>query len=86
MFPLYEKTEDARYKKALDTLLPIIRNFPKNAEGGFWHKESCPEQMWLDGFYMAGPICAEYGVKFKKPEYLDCDEAGALNARKDAGQ
>jgi unsaturated rhamnogalacturonyl hydrolase len=71
LYLLYEKTGEERYKKALDTLLPIIKDFPKNAEGGFWHKEGCPHQMWLDGLYMAGPICAEYGKTFNKPEYFD---------------
>lgn len=71
LFPLYEKTGDARYKKALDTLLPVIRDFPRNEAGGFWHKQWYPDQMWLDGLYMAGPISAEYGKKFDAPEYLD---------------
>ena len=26
--------------------------------------------MWLDGLYMGGPICAEYGMRYQKPEYL----------------
>lgn len=39
LYPLYERTGDERYKKALDTLLPIIKNFPRNKEGGFWHKK-----------------------------------------------
>lgn len=81
LFPLYEKTGDARYKKALDVLLPIIRDFPRNAEGGFWHKDSFLEQMWLDGLYMAGPICAEYGRKFEKSEYLDLVTKQALLMR-----
>lgn len=81
LFPLYERTGDDRYKKALDTLLPIIRDFPRNAEGGFWHKREFPEQMWLDGLYMAGPICAEYGSRFHKPEYLDIAAGQALLMR-----
>ncbi len=71
LYPLYERTGDERYKKALDTLLPIIKNFPRNKEGGFWHKKWHPHQMWLDGLYMAGPIAAEYASRFDKKEYLD---------------
>lgn len=71
LFPLFERTGDKRYKRALDTLLPIIYNFPKNEAGGFWHKKWCPDQMWLDGLYMAGPISAEYGNRFEKPEYQE---------------
>ena len=30
-----------------------------------------PHQMWLDGLYMGGPICAEYGYRYHKPEYTE---------------
>jgi len=49
----------------------VIKDFPRNEEGGFWHKEWYPHQMWLDGLYMAGPISAEYARRYNKPEYLD---------------
>lgn len=81
LYPLYERTGDKRYKIALDTLLPIIKNFPRNKEGGFWHKERNAEQMWLDGLYMAGPICAEYAKRFDKPEYWDLCVEQALMMR-----
>ena len=72
LYELYEKTGDERYKKALDVLVPTIYNLPKTPEGGLWHKDpSCPNQMWLDGLYMGGPICAEYAAKFNHPEYFD---------------
>ncbi|MDL2302740.1 glycoside hydrolase family 88 protein, partial [Lachnospiraceae bacterium OttesenSCG-928-D06] len=71
LFGLLSQTGDLRYKKALDTLLPIIKNFPRNASGGFWHKDMFSHQMWLDGLYMAGPISAEYALTFQVPEYLE---------------
>lgn len=71
LFFLFGKTGERRYKIALDTLLPCIMNTKRNAEGGLWHKESCPDQMWLDGLYMAGPISAEYAFRFHKEEYLN---------------
>lgn len=71
LFLLYHKTGKGKYRIALDTLLPIIKSFPKNIEGGFWHKDSCKEQMWLDGLYMAGPICAQYASEFGEKEYFD---------------
>lgn len=71
LYSLLDKTGDARYKKALDTLVPLILNFPRNKEGGLWHKERHANQMWLDGLYMAGPICAEYAKRYSKPECLD---------------
>lgn len=71
LFMLYKRTGDERYKRALSVLVSIIENFPKNKEGGFWHKDVCPEQMWLDGLYMAGPICAQFGAEFGGKEYFD---------------
>ena len=81
LYPLLDRTGEEKYKIALDTLLPIIKNFPRNKEGGFWHKDRCAEQMWLDGLYMAGPICAEYAKRFDKPEYWDMSVEQALMMR-----
>lgn len=82
LYPLLDKTGDERYRKALDTLLPVVRDFPRNEEGGFWHKEGCPNQMWLDGLYMAGPISAEYAACFHKPEYTEIVVEQALLMQK----
>ncbi len=82
LYPLWDRTQDPRYRKALDTLLPLIRDFPRNEVGGFWHKSYCPNQMWLDGLYMGGPISAEYGARFGKPEYLEIPIEQALLMRK----
>lgn len=71
LYPLLERTGDVRYRKILDTIMPVIRDFPRNEAGGFWHKHWYPHQMWLDGLYMAGPITAEYAAKFDAPEYFD---------------
>lgn len=71
-------TDYERYKKILDALMEIILKFPKNKEGGFWHKDCFPDQMWLDGLYMAGPICAEYGARFNRPEFFDIVAEQAL--------
>ena len=29
---------------------------PRTASGGFWHMGKYPDQMWLDGLYMAEPF------------------------------
>lgn len=69
MFDLYKKTGDCRYKKILDTLVPALKTWRTNEEGGFWHKEIRPRQMWLDGLYMAGPVALRYGAEFGCGEY-----------------
>ncbi len=71
LFPLYERTGEARYRAAMDTIAYYMEHFPKNPEGGFWHKAWYRNQMWLDGLYMAGPFCAQYGAVFDKPAFFD---------------
>lgn len=71
LFELYRRTQDERYAKALHGLMEIIKDFPRNDEGGFFHKDRCPHQMWLDGLYMGGPIAAEYAKEFDAPEFFD---------------
>lgn len=72
LYELYEKTGDKKYKMALDQLVVADVSLPKTPEGGNWHKDpSCPDQMWLDGLYMGGPLAAEYGARFGEPKYFD---------------
>lgn len=71
LYRMYQETGSERYKKALDTLIEVVLNFPKNREGGFWHKVKNKEQMWLDGLYMAGPFCALYGKWFHREECFE---------------
>ncbi len=71
LFPLYERTGEEKYRKALDKLVPILLDYPKNKEGGFFHKKWLPHQMWLDGLYMAGPISVQYAYLTGDRRYLD---------------
>ena len=60
LFALADATRDPRYDRAADALRAQLRTQPRTAEGGFWHKQIYPEQMWLDGLYMAEPFYAQY--------------------------
>lgn len=71
LFNLYEQTGDERYTKALHTLVPLLKSWKTNSQGGFWHKDRYPNQMWLDGLYMAGPIAVQYGHTFNDSSYFD---------------
>jgi unsaturated rhamnogalacturonyl hydrolase len=65
---LYRVTLDRRYAKAATFLYNQLQQQPRNPDGGFWHKEIYPNQMWLDGLYMAEPFYAEYADSFSHPE------------------
>lgn len=71
LFLLHAETGDMRYKAAADLLLDQLQAQPRTTEGGFWHKQIYPHQMWLDGIYMASPFLAEYGAVYGVPAYFD---------------
>lgn len=71
LFPLYARTHDARYRKAIELLREQLRKQPRTREGGFWHKQIYPNQMWLDGLYMASPFLAQYAQAFNEPAAFD---------------
>ncbi len=68
---LYQETENPKYKKAADQLRQQLEKQPRTSDGGFWHKQIYPYQMWLDGLYMAAPFYTEYALMFNQPEDLD---------------
>lgn len=70
IFYLYQQTEEPRFKAAMDTLHQQLHNQPTTSDGGYWHKKIYPNQMWLDGVYMAEPFHARYAKYF-----LEGDEA-----------
>jgi len=71
---LYDLTGDKRYLTAANFLRDQLSHQPRTSEGGFWHKERYPYQMWLDGIYMAEPFYADYAKRFNEP--ADFDDIG----------
>ncbi|MGO8718692.1 MAG: glycoside hydrolase family 88 protein [Acidobacteriaceae bacterium] len=65
---LYGVTQDAKYYKAATILRRQLATQQRNASGGFWHQGQLPDQMWLDGLYMAEPFYAEYASMFHEPQ------------------
>jgi unsaturated rhamnogalacturonyl hydrolase len=59
---LFAETGEQKYETAADQVRALYDAFPKNADGGFWHKQTYPNQMWLDSIYMGEPFLAEYGA------------------------
>ena len=64
---LYALTKEERYRRAAALLRKQFETQPRTSEGGFWHKQRYPRQMWLDGLYMGAPFYAEYAQLFKEP-------------------
>ena len=63
LFALAAATHDPRYERAADRLRAQLASQPRTPQGGFWHKQIYPEQMWLDGLYMAEPFYALYATR-----------------------
>lgn len=68
---LYHVTNQYKYLKAAQILRNQLKTHPRTSEGGFWHKNIYPHQMWLDGLYMAEPFYAEYSAAFNDPAAFD---------------
>jgi unsaturated rhamnogalacturonyl hydrolase len=65
---LYGVTQDKKYLKAATFLYDQLAQQPRTPSGGYWHKQRYPNQMWLDGLYMAEPFRAEYAALAHHPE------------------
>jgi unsaturated rhamnogalacturonyl hydrolase len=67
----YEQTRDERLKKAVELLRRQLAEQPRTSDGGFWHKQRYPYQMWLDGLFMGSTFYAQYGKVFSEGEAFD---------------
>jgi len=56
---LRDLTGDARYGKAVEKAYDFLKQYPRTESGNFWHKDIYPNQVWLDGLYMAMPFYAK---------------------------
>ncbi len=63
---LYDRTGLEKFKIAADTLREQLVGHPRTSEGGFWHKQIYPYQLWLDGVYMGMPFLAGWEVMFNQ--------------------
>ncbi|KAL4904219.1 hypothetical protein BDW74DRAFT_33013 [Aspergillus multicolor] len=63
---LWTETGEAKYKIAAEGLRKQLDFTPRNADGGFWHRRpTYPNQMWLDGLYMASNFYAQWTAWFE---------------------
>ena len=68
---LYNVTGQEKYRKAAALLREQLRTQPRTSDGGFWHKQIYPSQMWLDGLYMGEPFYAEYSAAIHEEAAFD---------------
>ena len=65
----YQKTGQRKYREAIEFLIDQLQKHPRTQSGNFWHKFIYPNQIWLDGLYMAQPFYMEYETRFGNKEH-----------------
>ena len=72
LFPVMEKGGKLeKYERALITGMSLIKNWPRDPEGGFWHKNYLMNEMWLDGIYMVSQLQMLYANEYNEPQFAD---------------
>lgn len=71
LFRLLEVSGEGKYESALHALRGQLERQPRCPGGGYWHKKIYPNQMWLDGLYMAQPFLARYAARFGRSADFD---------------
>lgn len=61
-------TGDERFRKAIRWQAAQLPAHPRTPSGMIWHKGIYPQQVWIDGVYMAAPFYADYAVRSGKHE------------------
>ncbi|MCD7755531.1 MAG: glycoside hydrolase family 88 protein [Firmicutes bacterium] len=68
LFDVYHASGKEKYRRAMEVLRTQLRNQPRTSEGSFWHKAIYPNQVWLDGLYMAQVFYARYTTEYENGE------------------
>jgi unsaturated rhamnogalacturonyl hydrolase len=58
----YQHTGARRFRVAADRVRAVFDDYPRNADGGFWHSRSLPHEMWIDGVFMGQMFLTRYGA------------------------
>lgn len=65
LFDVYRLSGKEKYRRAIETLHGQLLRQPRTPEGSFWHKQIYPNQVWLDGLYMAQVFYARYTTEME---------------------
>ena len=71
LFELYEKTGKEKYRLAIENQKKQLDGQPRTYTGNFWHKLIYPNQIWLDGIYMAQVFSTLYAKIYGGKDYSD---------------
>ena len=77
---LYERTRDDRYRTAAGEIRQAFDKFPRNSDGGFWHSQSLPGEMWVDGVFMGQMPLIRYGHSIGDAQYCFDEAARQITA------
>ncbi len=77
---MYQETKEEKYKLAADKIRQRFNDYPRTADGGFWHATSAnrQHQLWLDGVFMSMPFLVRYGRLFGNSAYANDEAAKQL--------
>jgi unsaturated rhamnogalacturonyl hydrolase len=67
----HQQTGLSKYKAIADTIALQLKRQPKTSDGGYWHKQVYPNQMWLDGVFMGDVFAMQYAQAYNQPEMYD---------------
>lgn len=71
LFELYERTGKEKYRLAIENHKRHLDLQPRTEQGSFWHKLIYPNQVWLDGIYMAQVFSAKYARYYGGGDFTD---------------
>ena len=71
LFPLYKRTGKEKFRLAIENQKSQLRDQPRTCTGNFWHKLIYPNQIWLDGLYMAQVFNTMYAKEYESGDYSD---------------
>ncbi len=71
LFVLLTRDDEARFRLAIESQHAQLERHPRTSSGNFWHKKIYPNQVWLDGLYMAQPFRCAYANLTSRPEIVD---------------
>ena len=66
---MYEQTKQEKYRIAATKIRDGFREYPRNADGSFWHGAWAKHQLWVDGVFMGQMFLARYGAVVGDRDY-----------------